>query len=1495
MNLQKVDLNKAKEMLDQWQRDGRFEPFENQRYWLRGWERYAATEDLSAIPLNIPYLYFVGDQDSLVLAQGVEAEYGSAVYEGVPMAKPSAHFLEVLKLRGIPPVIWPNLRHAYAGPNPLPANAPQDVLEQTISRILQVIPSASAAGVEEDLSIGYFQTSRAAIEFLRKYYGIPEGEHLVQLSEHVFFSPFVTPAELLLTAVERAAPLMQGKEVLEIGTAHGHAVSAAVVLSGAARGVGIDIDQEAVALGREYLSKLGLTDRVELLAGDMFAPVAGRQFDWVISNTASIEMAERFIASVGSFLRPEGVALLQPWDNTIRGEAAFASADLYPERFVKAARRAGLVLQPVLKGPGTVKVYALARRVERLEEVRKLFAEGGDYERQQTDPRNHNDQDFTYFVHMTDELAAGLFGAEGIFPSMLKEPHRQELISTSIVHRDPENQVLDTYRNQRIGYILRVPRGNIAWVAPFDFFSDRNRQSLRAILGERGERGLLPFNELIESSQRYQTANEALVFGTGVDGRKVETVGVMVLQDPSGTDESEKSGLVSKARELGLSIVKIRPKQRTNRFLVPSGSEQFIKQLGLPAHPTPEQLELAQAQFEAWQNRQSEALALERESYIPRVLRSQPAAGVEEIGWPGVPSGEASAGLQEPSKWDRTDEEIAQALQEHPGGEFVLDWLVQRTGKSLGTLRNHNWRSLVEKENIRRVVVELKLIEPEERNTDAEGSIDKALREHPGGYLTMEQLADLASVGIASLVKYDWRARVDQQNLVRSANTPQGKPILLLVLGQKLSSIDRSEKPPWEPHTGRLRGLEDFPLELQGALSKASGFAQRVLVLAEFLRWDDATLGLRAGMSKRPNAWRNLQIETPLPEAVRAFSAAVNADPVFLLTGQSELSALQSRFPAQRLELLATAQGLTQEELASQAGISQSAVYLLFSRAGTLDRQSLFTFSYILEREPATIETGFPIPKKELLFDPAGETGFSRTMFVGVSKPKYGPRAEALQDAIVQAWREANRQGENYPVEVWESEIAPDPDYGYPGLAARLMSANAGTLEQGVYYGLITPGVADKLRQRQELNLEEVSELAASLAAAYLELTELLEAVPSLKPPKGYPNTQSAKQRIRHPWDLIARFMTQERMLLILNKIPSAHNILKTSILDSSNPEGRLKKKESAIAHLSREFPGLSRRLISRYVWMYANPEEMLPKAVELHTRLENWGKRGWIRSRHWKDDRIESPEAFASRIVGNSVISAERVLAQAGVRDAVLRSSLEQAPFEPLREAALRIPGLQTDLEARDLVNRVAGWRQALDPGFFSDAPNPEGSAANILFAYANPFLTSVQAALADLQREFPRDPNELDAFARRIAEKTMTGLEESAAATMVRLAQAVPIRSMLAIQASVLETRGGLEELLEAIPQEGNLSWVILQGNDPSDWTATLMSQEADSVVFVGDLSLGAAVGQMLPESMTITVLDPGAALQRIFLALGIQPEMVSTIDWVGLEEQRQPLQSA
>ena len=264
--------------------------------------------------------------------------------------------------------------------------------------------------------------------------------------------------------------------------------------------------------------------------------------------------------------------------------------------------------------------------------------EENDYENRQTDPQQHNEQNFTYFVHMTSGMDAALVGSflktTGRGEGMLRHPEREHLISASILHRDPDSQVLGTYRSQRVGYILRVPQRNIVWVAPFDFISDRGERYLKQMLAERDQQGLLPFRELIEASQRYQTANEALIMGTTPDGQsRVETVGMVVLDtDSESWEQSWDEQLFDEARKAGLPIVTIRPEQRQNRLAQPIGApsqaelDAFVKSLGVKSEVD---LPAAQARLDAWLREQDRLYWEKRESYLPAVFRTQH-AGLEE-------------------------------------------------------------------------------------------------------------------------------------------------------------------------------------------------------------------------------------------------------------------------------------------------------------------------------------------------------------------------------------------------------------------------------------------------------------------------------------------------------------------------------------------------------------------------------------------------------------------------------------------------------------------------------------------------------------------------------------------------------------------------------------------------------------------------------------------------------------------------------------------------
>ena len=96
---------------------------------------------------------------------------------------------------------------------------------------------------------------------------------------------------------EYAAALLQvlddarADAVLELGVGSG-VVLAALLQRGARQAVGVDIEPAALDCTRHLLDGLGLSERAELLQGDLWAPVEGRRFDRIVTNLPQFPLHE---------------------------------------------------------------------------------------------------------------------------------------------------------------------------------------------------------------------------------------------------------------------------------------------------------------------------------------------------------------------------------------------------------------------------------------------------------------------------------------------------------------------------------------------------------------------------------------------------------------------------------------------------------------------------------------------------------------------------------------------------------------------------------------------------------------------------------------------------------------------------------------------------------------------------------------------------------------------------------------------------------------------------------------------------------------------------------------------------------------------------------------------------------------------------------------------------------------------------------------------------
>ena len=137
--------------------------------------------------------------------------------------------------------------------------------------------------------------------------------------------------ECLVEACLERMPIERRLEVLEIGVGSGAIVAALATERPAYEFTATDVSADALATARLNLEALESIDRVRLVEGDLFTPVHGCTFDWIVSNPPYVSLVELpdLMAAVRDF-EPE-VALVAGDDglDVIRRLAAESRAQLH--------------------------------------------------------------------------------------------------------------------------------------------------------------------------------------------------------------------------------------------------------------------------------------------------------------------------------------------------------------------------------------------------------------------------------------------------------------------------------------------------------------------------------------------------------------------------------------------------------------------------------------------------------------------------------------------------------------------------------------------------------------------------------------------------------------------------------------------------------------------------------------------------------------------------------------------------------------------------------------------------------------------------------------------------------------------------------------------------------------------------------------------------------------------------------------------------------------
>jgi release factor glutamine methyltransferase len=99
--------------------------------------------------------------------------------------------------------------------------------------------------------------------------------------------------EHLVERVSELAPLFVNPRVVDVGTGSGAIAIAITHEWPGARVTAIDISERALEVAKTNAKRLGFEQRIRFLQGDLLAPVAGEQFEFVISNPPYVAADDR--------------------------------------------------------------------------------------------------------------------------------------------------------------------------------------------------------------------------------------------------------------------------------------------------------------------------------------------------------------------------------------------------------------------------------------------------------------------------------------------------------------------------------------------------------------------------------------------------------------------------------------------------------------------------------------------------------------------------------------------------------------------------------------------------------------------------------------------------------------------------------------------------------------------------------------------------------------------------------------------------------------------------------------------------------------------------------------------------------------------------------------------------------------------------------------------------------------------------------------------------